>query len=113
MITIKAAKEIRSFIYRKYGYCSYPIVIRDDNMKPILIGNKSCYRTRGGTLIQHPSAYRNKGRSNMVYHPSSMRIEVGKDFIKELEIDLIQVSISRKRHRFVKRDLAKFKYYFE
>jgi hypothetical protein len=112
MITVKATKEIRSFIYRKYGYCSYPIVICDGNMKPRLVGNKSCYRTKGGTLIQYPSAYREKGRSNMVYYPSSMRIEVGKDFIKELEIDLIQISMSRRGHRFVKRDLAKFKYYF-
>jgi hypothetical protein len=37
---------------------------------------------------------------------------VGKDFVKQLEIDLIQVKLSRKRGKFVAKELAEFIFNF-
>lgn len=44
---------------------------------PVPMGSSWCYRTKGGAIIRHPSAYRRAGYSNMVYHPSTRRLVVG------------------------------------
>lgn len=59
----------------------YPIEIVDGDNPPRLVGESSGYVTRGGRKIYHPSAYSKRGWSNMVYSPSTMRIEVGQDWI--------------------------------
>jgi hypothetical protein len=38
------------------------------------------YVTAGGSVIDHPSAYRAKGWSNMYYVPSTYHIEVGENW---------------------------------
>jgi hypothetical protein len=45
----------------------------DGNAAPVLEGSRESYefRTRGGSVIHHPSAYSKRGWSNMVYHSAS------------------------------------------
>lgn len=53
------------------------IVVADSSQQPQQRGASWHYTTRGGTRIYHPSAYSKSGWSNMVYHASTLRIEVG------------------------------------
>lgn len=61
-----------------------PVEIVPGSVEPTLRGQGWHYRTRGGSLIHHPSAYRRFGWSNAVYHSSSYRVEVGSDWINSL-----------------------------
>ena len=54
-----------------------PVVIVAGTDAPKETGDAAHYETTGGEWIRHPSAYARKGRSNMVYRPSSRRIVVG------------------------------------
>lgn len=51
-------------------------------MAPRVTGRPWSWSTRGGGVIQYPSAYSRVGWSNMVYHPSTRRIVVGADWIQ-------------------------------
>jgi hypothetical protein len=62
--------------------------------------------------VHYPNAYR-KAFGKPIYIKSSCRIVVGRSWLKQLEIDLIQVKLSRKRGKFVSQQLAKFIFYFE
>jgi len=44
--------------------------------EPCIFGTGYHWTTRGGSPIRHPSAYARSGWSNMVYHASTIRIEV-------------------------------------
>lgn len=57
-----------------------PVEIIDGDSAPRYEGNHARYTTRGGTIIDHPSAYSSKGWSNMVYHRSTLRVVVGRDW---------------------------------
>lgn len=71
--------EIRQAAGQSGSTC--PVKIIDGNTEPKLTGESWCYRTRGGSYIYHPSAYSKNGWSNMVYHPSTRCIEVGREWI--------------------------------
>lgn len=114
-ISREAEKEIRSFAIRHangYVYTAAPITIEDGKLSPHWEGSSFHYETKGGRHIYHPSAYSKMGWSNMKYIPSTRHIVVGKEWLKKLEIDLIQVKLSRQRGKIVSRDLAKFMFYF-
>jgi hypothetical protein len=50
-------------------------------LAPKETGESWYYTTRGGARILHPSAYSKRGFSNMVYHASTRRIEVGQQWV--------------------------------
>lgn len=59
---------------------SISVEVVDGAAEPHVRGEGWCYRTNGGTLIRHPSAYSKHGWSNMQYHGSTLRIEVGREW---------------------------------
>lgn len=61
-----------------------PVVfLKDSDKEPAEVGHGYHYCTKGGTIIDHPSAYSRSGWSNMVYVGSTIRVEVGVKWIKE------------------------------
>jgi hypothetical protein len=111
-ISRNAQREIRSFAYRQgRGYSSAPIVMEDGKSPPYWAGNYGYYINKSGDIIRHPDAYR-RAWGKPIYMPSTRCIMVGRDWIKQLEIDLIQVKLSRQQRRFVNRELAKFIFHF-
>jgi len=115
-ITSKATKEIRSYAIRftnGYSYSAAPIVIEDGKTRPHWEGDSSHYENKSGDLIRHPNAYR-KAWGKPIYIASTRHIVVGKDWVKQLEIDLLQIKLTRakKNGRLASRELAKFIFYF-
>jgi len=53
------------------------VEILAEHTEPCITGQSWCYKTRGGKIIDHPSAYRQKGWSSMVYHASTRRLACG------------------------------------
>jgi hypothetical protein len=49
---------------------------------PTVRGNSWHYETRGGTVIDHPSAYSKLGWSNMIYVCSTIRVEIGSEWLE-------------------------------
>jgi hypothetical protein len=57
------------------------VLIEGSDAAPTLKGHGWHWATRGGTYIAHPSSYMTKGWSNMVYHNSTLRVEVGEVWV--------------------------------
>jgi hypothetical protein len=112
-ISTEAKKEIRSLALRKErGSSSAPIVVEDSSAAPYWVGDSFHYENKSGDRIRYPNAYR-RAWGKPIYVKSTRRIMVGKEWLKQLEIDLIQVKLSRRRGKLVRRDLAKFVFYFD
>jgi len=62
---------------------NYPVRIVDGDDSPHTIGECCHYETKGGDMIYHPNSYSKIGWSNMVYHPSTIEIVVGINWLKE------------------------------
>ena len=62
---------------------SVPVEVVDGAAAPVVQGEGWCYRTTTGLPIRSPSAYRRRGWSAMVYHPSTYRVVVGRDWRPE------------------------------
>jgi hypothetical protein len=58
-----------------------PVQIIAGNQPPKFTGESGYFCTNGGQRIYHPSAYRRKGFSNMFYCHSTLKIEVGKQWL--------------------------------
>jgi hypothetical protein len=58
-----------------------PVEVVDGASGPRECGHSWHYETRGGTRIDHPSAYARTGWSNMVYCHSTRRVEVGREWL--------------------------------
>jgi hypothetical protein len=58
-----------------------PVVVIDGLSAPRQRGDHYHYETRGGERISHPSAYSKRGWSNMIYCCSTIRVEVGRDWL--------------------------------
>lgn len=112
-ITKQIEKEVRSFAIRnsksKYIYTGAPIFIKDGNTPPYFKGNTFRYETKTGKPVYYPSAYM-KAWGKPIYIPSTRHIVVGKEWLRQLEIDLIQVKLCRQRKRFVHQEIAKIIY---
>lgn len=59
-----------------------PIEVVPGDAAPRLVGTRPHHRTKGGDVIQHPSAYSRRGWSNMVYMPSTVRVVVGQQWVE-------------------------------
>jgi len=57
------------------------VVIEGSDQAPTIKGTGWHYTTRGGTYIAHPSSYMRRGWSNMLYCPSTRRVEVGDQWV--------------------------------
>lgn len=60
---------------------SCPIKIIHGDSPPEMVGKSYHYTTKGGSVIYHPSAYSKKGWSNMIYVNSTIRVEVGDNWL--------------------------------
>ena len=58
-----------------------PVIVIDGSSAPRETGESYYYETRGGKRIYHPSAYSRRGWSSMRYVPSSICVEVGRDWL--------------------------------
>ncbi len=65
----------------------YPIYFEDGFAEPYVTGESYGYVTRGGRKIWHPSAYKKRGWSNMVYSPSTLAITVGKGWVLQTMLE--------------------------
>lgn len=59
--------------------CRINIVL--GKQSPKLDGKKSHYTNISGEIIYHPNAYAKKGRRSMVYHSSTVRVDVGAEWL--------------------------------
>jgi hypothetical protein len=81
---IQTTQYERKLARRSLRLCpgdSVPVVCTPGDASPREEGSPWCYRTSGGTLIEHPSAYGRVGWSNMHYHASTRRVVVGQDWL--------------------------------
>jgi hypothetical protein len=60
-----------------------PVIVKTGNKSPQLVGQKWHYETKGGRKIYHPTSYSRTGWSNMIYVPSTIRIEVGEIWLRK------------------------------
>ena len=113
-ITNDAVKEIKSYVlrnsYKEYiGRC---IEFVEGSSPPYWTGDASRYETKTGKPVYYPNAYR-RAWGKPIYVPATRRIEVGKKWIKQLEIDLIQLKLSKINGKIVDREFAEWRYNFE
>ena len=82
--TTKSREDAIRQVRRALGVRANTTVVIDDypNAAPRYLGHGWRYETRGGTIIQHPGAYRKHGWSSMVYVGSTLRVEVGSAWLK-------------------------------
>lgn len=81
-----------------------PLTIKLKNGKspPEIVGESYCWKTIGGRDIYYPIAYSKRGWSSMVYHPSSLEIEVGMGWRAKININPTKMSFLEMK---LKRDL--------
>ena len=75
----KTRKMIRSAA--KASGTPWPIVVVEGDGAPKVAGGSFHWTTKTGQPIYHPNAYSKVGQSSMVYHHSTLRIEVGRDWL--------------------------------
>jgi hypothetical protein len=111
-ISQEAKTQIRSLMYRKgYTHVSVPIEVIEGNEKPIYIGEEARYMTKSGKPVYYPQAYM-RAWGKPIRIPSTHRIVVGRKWLSILEIDLLQLAMSKERGKLVDRSLAEFKFNF-
>ena len=73
----KAFKEIRKLAKSRAS----KIIVVEGHSPPKEKGEGFYWETKGGAYIRYPNAYSKKGFSNMIYCPSSKRVEVGVEWL--------------------------------
>jgi hypothetical protein len=58
-----------------------PVVLVDGAGIPVERGEGWHYTNRSGDVVQHPGAYARKGWSSLVYRHSTLRCEVGREWL--------------------------------
>jgi hypothetical protein len=84
---METTPKLRTLIRKAAGLehtSRYPIVVVEGDAPPRLVGRKWHYTTPNGTPVRFPSAYRKKF-GQPVYVPSSLRVEVGREFVEYLQ----------------------------
>src|SRR5271165_6172658 len=91
-----ALREIRSYAIRhaggQYVYKAAPIEHVDGMTKPHFVGESYSFQTKTGKPVRHPNAYR-RAWGKPVYIASTRRIIVGRDWIKQLKVDIAKLLI--------------------
>lgn len=81
-LTKKHRTQLRKIARTTNQFCDpVSVVIIGGNQQPILTGEGFSWKTRGGRTIYHPNSYAKRGWSNMVYSPSTRRVEVGIEWL--------------------------------
>jgi len=79
---IRIASQYRAYVRAQTRAPHHvPVTVVDGTAAPALTGESYHYETRGGRRVYHPSAYAKKGWSNLVYCPSTISVEVGRDWL--------------------------------
>jgi hypothetical protein len=78
-LTLAARRVVRNAADASQN--NLPVVAVEGDVVPTEKGHGFFYETRGGTRIDHPSAYSKHGWSNMVYRSSTRRVEVGRGWL--------------------------------
>lgn len=61
-----------------------PVRVVDGDSPPTLAGERGYHTTRSGrTVVRHPNAYRRAGGWYVVYHASTIRVEVGAGWLTD------------------------------
>lgn len=74
-----------------------PLIVVEEDILPTVKGEGFHYETMGGQHITYPSAYGKVGWSNMRYITSTLRIEVGLDWIRQnmTEKEAVQIATEK------------------
>jgi hypothetical protein len=89
MISTRHHRQYRAWIRTVARAPHYaPIQIVDGAKPPTKEGESFYFTNRSGTLVSHPSAYAKKGWSSLCYHGSTLRVEVGKEWMEARRIPL-------------------------
>lgn len=64
------------------AHVSCPVVVISGPAAPKLVGESYHWETASGTRIDHPNAYAKKGWSNCFYIASSLRVVVGRGWLR-------------------------------
>jgi hypothetical protein len=111
MILSSEVKRECRYVARKNGggyvRSDAPIVIEPGKAAPRYVGHSFRFETKTGKPVYHPNAYR-RAWGKPVYIPSTRHIVVGKQWLWQLEKDLLQLKLSRQRGRLVDRVLVDF-----
>lgn len=59
---------------------AWPVEFVLGDSPPRIMGEGFHWTNRSGDLVRHPSAYSRKGWRSLVYHHSTKRVEVGRDW---------------------------------
>jgi len=110
-IYLRVIREVRSYAIRHNQGCytrsDAPVYLIEGKSAPHWRGHSFRYTTKTGKPVHHPNAYR-KAWGKPVYVQSSRRIEVGREWVKQLRIDTIKVAMIRKYRRFSVLNLLAF-----
>ena len=93
-------RRIRKEAKTTWRTCPIWIVI-NGCFTPEFKGEPGYYTNRKGERIWYPNAYKRKGWNNMSYHPSTLRVEVGWEWIIEnmTKAEFAAFSVLRMQHR--------------
>lgn len=87
----KLAGKVRGKIRRELGVGnSVGVVLVEGNQEPLLNGKRGHFTTITGIQIRFPSAYSKIGWRSMVYHSSTLRIIVGREYFLRLIDEVLQ-----------------------
>lgn len=82
---VDANQDLREWLRRQqgawYGGRNPPVRVVEGAKVPAMAGLPGHYQTKSGLRIRHPGAYAKKGMGNMVYVPTTQRIEVGIEWL--------------------------------
>lgn len=64
-----------------------PVRVVDGASAPALVGESYHWTNRSGERVRHPSAYSRRGWSSLCYCYSTLRVEVGADWLARATIE--------------------------
>lgn len=64
-----------------YWRNNLPVVVVDGDGPPTIKGEHQYHATKTGIRINHPNAYSRRGWSSIIYHASTLRVEVGAEWV--------------------------------
>lgn len=81
--------EVKRLLRKLAGaHANCPVEVVPGDKSPVLAGSSWHYTNRSGDYIRHPSAYSRRGWSSLVYRHSTLRVEVGSEWLQNSEISV-------------------------
>jgi len=112
-ISKEVTRQIRSWALKHAGghRKDAPIIIVEGDQSPNWKGCSFYWTTKTGKPVYYPNAYR-KAWGKTIYVRSSIRIEVGKNWVILLQKDLLHLKLFKKYKRVLNRKIVEFNYNF-